>query len=120
MVHEETSAEDALGSGPALDETFDFTIANDGDLNSSSGLEELQKDLGFQMAFLLSEFEGQPLTPDVFSDVRSIARRIALSDDRVTSVNDSNFRVEQDENETIKITMTVGTTFEERELVVTL
>jgi len=120
MVHEETSAEDALGSGPALDETFDFTIANDGDLQASSGLEELQKDLAFQMAFLLRDFEGQPLTPDVLSDIRSIARRAALSDERVTSVNDNNFRVEQDENETITITMTVGTTLEERELVVTL
>lgn len=120
MVHEETSEDDALGAGPALDETFDFTVSSDGDVESSSGLEELQKDLAFQMAFLLRDFEGEPLTPDVLSDIRSIARRAALSDERVTSVNDNNFRVEQDENETITITMTIGTTFEERELVVTL
>lgn len=84
-----------LGSGPLLDQTLDFDVGSDGDLRITEGEEELGKDLAFQLLFVLGEKEGQPLTPNTRSEVKSLTVSVLLSDDRVRSVDESGMIVRE-------------------------
>ena len=79
-------SEDLYGSGPYLDEGFDFEVATDGDLRINSGLSELEKDLSFQMVISLSPLIGMRPTKNFEVKLRDRATRVALADERIDSV----------------------------------
>lgn len=77
-----------LGAGIHLDEQFDFAVDPTGDLKTESGVDELQKDLAFQMAISLGEYVGHPPTGNLEAKIVGRAKRVAEADDRVSSVRD--------------------------------
>jgi hypothetical protein len=79
----------SLGSGVGLDESFDFEVGSTGDLKSTEGVEELEKDLAFQMVLGLDEFIGRRPTAALPERVARRASDIAEADPRVEFVNRS-------------------------------
>jgi hypothetical protein len=76
-----------FGSGPALNEDFDFIIDNTGELESSSSVEELGKDLSMQMVLNLEKYLGQSPTNLLRRKVELTATRVATADTRVREVD---------------------------------
>lgn len=76
-----------FGAGIHLDEQFDFSVDSTGDLESESGVDELQKDLAFQMVISLDKYIGQPPTGNLNEKVAGTARRVAEIDSRVGFVD---------------------------------
>lgn len=111
---------DELGSGLSLDQSFDFEIASDGDLRAVSGFDELNKDLGFQLTIILGDLKGQPLTPDVRGEIKSLTIDTLSSDERVLSVNESGIRIEQIGRETLRLAASYDSVEGPQELVFTL
>lgn len=110
-------SEDNLGSGPSLDEDLDFEIDETGDIRSSSGMEELQKDLSFQMMIALSQFIGENPTPELNVEVRRKVYRVAVSDERISSVDRKKINVEwynhsQELTVSVPVTTTENATYE--------
>lgn len=87
-------SEDNLGSGQYLDQNLDFEVDAGGDIQTSSGIDELQKDLAVQMIVSLSQFIGESPTPETEADIKRMAYRVAIADVRVSSVNRENITVE--------------------------
>lgn len=77
---------DQYGAGVYLDQQLDFEIDPTGDTRTSSGIDELEKDLAVQMKLFLSFYLGEPPTAGLESDVADTARKIANADPRVTTV----------------------------------
>ena len=73
-------------SGLALDEHFDFRIDSSGDIDSMSGVTELQKDLAGAVAGLLKENMGAVLTPTLRAELESLVQSRVAFDDRITDV----------------------------------
>lgn len=101
--------EENLGSGIYLDNELDFSADRSGDLRTSSGADELEKDLSFQMIISISQFLGQPPTPSVKTDVSQMASFVAEADTRISSVDRGNITVSF-RNEGKEILMTVPVT----------
>lgn len=78
--------DETLGAGISLDESFDFELSGDGDIETVDGTEEINKDLALALTVLLDGFEGAPLTPDTSSRIREITRTAILADSRVDAV----------------------------------
>lgn len=76
----------ALGSGPSLDEDFDFSIHPTGDLNISGGRKELNKDLSFQLTFSLKKYLGSTPTTNVEAEATDTAIKVIEADQRVRTV----------------------------------
>lgn len=112
-------SEENLGSGQYLDETLDFEVDTTGDIRASDGLEELEKDLAFQMIISLSQFLGEPPTPETEADIRRMAYRVAAADIRISFVARDNITVEWNHNSReMEVSVPVTTnTDEEYELV---
>lgn len=96
-------AEENLGSGIELTESFDFTLTPDGDISSVSGAEEMNKDIAFQLNIILSEFEGSPLTPSVKNKIKSRTIDTLNSDNRVNTVDSSTITVREVGQGTIRV-----------------
>lgn len=79
-------SEKNLGEGLYLDKTFDLDISNSGDLRKAGGIDELSKDLSFQLAVSLEPLLGQPNRPNLKVELKDITREVILSDSRVDSV----------------------------------
>lgn len=109
-----------LGAGIALDETLDFSINGSGDIASTSGAEELEKDLSFQLLIILSDFKGQPLRPETESEIKSLTVDTISSDVRVDEVDRGSVEVEKPGREAIRIGVPVSTLQGEHELVFNL
>jgi hypothetical protein len=109
--------EDSLGSGLYLDQTLDFDINTTGDLRSSSGSAELEKDLSFQLLIILDGVKGQPLTPALRADVKDLTTNTLLSDSRVQSVDQGSMQVSKPNPEAIRINAVVTALGTEQELV---
>jgi hypothetical protein len=78
---------DRFGEGLYLDDQLDFSVDPSGDLQSASGVNELQKDLSFQMIFNLEDFIGKPPSGNIEAKIINIASKVAIADSRVTSVS---------------------------------
>jgi hypothetical protein len=78
-----------FGSGPALNQDFDFVIDSTGDLENRSGVEELGKDLAMQMVLNLETYLGESPTNLVKRKVELTATRVAVADTRVRNVDES-------------------------------
>lgn len=76
------------GSGPALDENFDFVVGPSGDLKNVDRISELEKDLAFATSVRLQEFIGKPLTPTVRQKVKNAAEDVFDAEPRIDSVVD--------------------------------
>lgn len=97
-----------LGAGFYLDQSFDLSVDETGDMKSASGISELEKDLSLQMAFQLREYLGTPPSENIKSKVASDAITLAELDTRVDSVEsiDVNYN---DDHTTIMLEMSVRT-----------
>lgn len=96
-------SEDNLGSGLYLDQTLDLSVNTTGDIQTVSGSKELQKDLSFQLLILLKGYTGQPLTPEVRSEIKDTTIDALLSDSRVDSVNRGAIAVQRVGQSSIKL-----------------
>jgi len=110
--------EDRLGSGPDLDKNFDFRINTVGDIASTSGVSELEKDLSIQMVLSLSDYLGEPAKSNVKNKVAGTAENVALLDSRVQSVDKTKTDVEIDrQNDQIDVKIFAQTADGQNELV---
>lgn len=110
-----------FGSGIALDENLDFEVDPTGDLAATSGSDELEKDLSFQMIFSLSDFVGRPPTGNLAPKVLDTATRVATADERVSSVNQERSSIEfSRDREDLQVEIFVRTNNEEQRLVFNL
>ena len=109
---------DDFGAGIALDEQFDFTVDSTGDIDSTSGVEELQKDLAFQMVVNLDQYLGQPETPNLEAKVSRTVKNVALGDERIQSVSDDSISVIFEPlSDTITVEMSARTVDEQVNLI---
>lgn len=107
-----------FGSGIHLDELFDFSVDPAGDIQADRGLNELQKDLAFQMVINLDQYRGQPPSGNLGAKVLATARRVAESDARIDSIDEEASTVSfSDDREEITLKMIVQTRDGEQELV---
>lgn len=88
-------SDDSLGSGLYLDTTFDLGVSNNGDLRNVSGLEELSKDISFQLAIVLEPLLGQPNRKNFKVELKDTTREVILSDSRVDSVGNDDIVVNE-------------------------
>jgi len=65
---------------------WDLDIDESGDLRSSGGLDELQKDVSFRSAQALEDVIGQHLTPTAMNRVRSTIRDVLETEDRIERI----------------------------------
>lgn len=86
----------SFGSGPALDEDLDFSIDSGGDIDESSGIDELTKDLSVQLIFALEQFLGRPPTASVKSEVKNVTTQTLSADSRVQFVSSESIDVDID------------------------
>lgn len=112
--------EKQLGSGIALDQNFDFEIDATGDLNSVSGVEELNKDLALRLTIFLDEFRGQILTNEVKSEIKNRVINVLLSDQRVVNVNEASIQIKEVTRNEIAIKAPYKATTGQTELIFTL
>lgn len=83
------------GNGIFLDEDFDFDVDETGDIRASKGTDELEKDLAFQMAIALDPIIGQPPSQSTEAKLINRATAVALSDNRIESVDEDNVEVRE-------------------------
>lgn len=94
-----------FGAGQALDENLDFKLDSTGDIDHTNGVKELEKDLAFQNKIALEDVVGAvsvegEVTPTIIDKVRE---RLLLDPRilRITSIDVSNTRVNQQEQYTV-------------------
>lgn len=112
--------EENLGAGPYLDSTLDFGVSRTGDLRHTSGSEELEKDLSFQLLIILDDFIGQPLTPELEAQVKSLTVDTITSDSRIRDVDRGSIRLFKPDRESLTISAPVEADGQEQELVFNL
>lgn len=109
-----------LGSGLYLDQSLDFDVSTTGDLQTTSGSEELQKDLAFQLLIILDDLMGQPLTPDTRAQIKSLTLDTILSDSRVDDVDRGSLTIGKPNPESIRIEAIATASGQPQELVFNL
>jgi hypothetical protein len=102
---------DEFGAGIALDEDLDFTISGTGDLGTTDGLDELEKDLSFQLTFSLRQHLGERRGENLKAEVKNTAKQVVELDSRVREFNESRSTVTFPDRgtESIKITIPIIT-----------
>ena len=65
---------------------WDLDVDESGDLRSTSGLDELQKDVAFRSAQALEDVIGHHLTPTAMNRVRSTIRDVLETEDRIKRI----------------------------------
>lgn len=107
-----------FGAGIHLDEQLDFSVDSTGDLDGESGIDELQKDLAYNMILNLQEFLGSPPTSTLEAQIVGRAKQVANADSRIDVVVSGETEVSFDSsNEEIELSMTVIANGEEQNLV---
>jgi hypothetical protein len=112
--------EENLGSGLYLDSNLDFDPNETGDLRTVSGSEELQKDLAFQLIYVLQEYIGPPLEPAIRSEIKSKTVDTVLADERVDSIDRGSLTVRKPDKNSIVIQADVVADGDKEELVFNL
>lgn len=99
-----------FGSGVFLDEQFDFSIDPTGDLQMSEGVNELQKDIAFQMVISMQQFLGSSPSGNLEAKISNTATNVVLGDPRINSVVQNSFDIQfSDNRESISIKFDVRT-----------
>jgi len=109
-----------LGEGLSLDGDFDLQLNAVGDLDKSDGLDELEKDLAMQTAYTLRNIIGQPDSPELSAEIKSLTRRVIEADDRVDEVLRNSIEIRRQERGvgvTYIISLSVIVSGDEQELV---
>lgn len=108
------------GRGLSLDQNFDLVVSEVGDLDKEDGLEELQKDLAMQVAYTLRNAIGQPDSPELSSQIKTLSRRAVEADARIDEVLRNSIEIRKIENGTeiyYRIRMRAIVSGEQEELV---
>lgn len=108
------------GSGPRLDRYFDFTIDQTGDVDASSGIDELRKDLAFRIAGALEYgygvdrpvvvsdgVVGDVLVDGTLADIEIALSSLVVEDSRVDAVRNVEARTSDGTGDTIEIDLQV-------------
>lgn len=82
-----------LGAGPVLDEKFDFRVDSRGDVDTDSGIDELAKDLSYNIYPRLEGFLGS-IPSDTNEEIEIAVRTTIQSDPRVRTIR--NLQVQHD------------------------
>ena len=98
-----------FGTGIALDEEFDLSLDQTGDIATTTGTDELEKDLALNTAIELNEYIGSPPTATTKSDITRDTRITLLEDERVLSVDPETIDVTIENRETIIVDVNVVT-----------
>lgn len=108
-----------LGSGVRLDKDFDISIDRTGDVETVSGLNELEKDLSMQMAFSLNQFVGAPPSDDTRSSAKRVVAQVLNADERIQRIVTGSITVEWSgpKRRQIDVGATVVASEQEQELV---
>lgn len=107
--------EENLGSGIYLDELFDFEVDQTGDVLSTDGIDELEKDLAVQMKFNLRQFLGEVPSSQLNAEVRRTVAQIAIADNRIVSVDRNNIDVEwKERTKKLVVSMSIVTNTNEK------
>jgi hypothetical protein len=109
--------ETQLGAGVFLDETLDFDVDETGDLRGEEGLEELAKDLSFQLILVLEGTRGKTLTTEREAEIKSLTEDTLLSDSRVQNVDSSSISISRADRNTVRLSLNTIALGDERELV---
>jgi hypothetical protein len=116
----ELTPSDALGSGVAVENLWDFEVQA-GSIGVVDGLDALGRDLAFGTIHELDELRGERLTPDLAAEIEIVVRRVANRDDRVSRVVPPIEVTETDDGATAEVALTVvATTGERGEYVLTV
>lgn len=87
-----------LGSGISLEENFDLNLDTTGDIDSESGIDELQKDLAVATTLVLKQYLGEPPEKGVENRVSDVAKKMVENDVRVNRVVQGSVEVEYSDN----------------------
>lgn len=101
--------EEVFGSGIKINEqpygndefAWDLVVDNTGDLDSESGLNELEKDIAFNVGRFLERRVGQQLTQTTIERTALTVRRIMINDPRIESID--RFGTRQPEQNTLEV-----------------
>ncbi len=74
------------GAGIALDRELDLEIDATGDIESVDGVDELEKDISFQLIRVLSDEVGLPISRKEESRIARLARITIEADPRISQV----------------------------------
>lgn len=99
------------GAGIKLDQNLDLTVSEIGDIGTVNGLDELEKDLSFQLNFTLRRFLGEKPTNNLKARVRNVTKQVVELDTRVRRFDErvSEVRFPDRRSETISITAPIVT-----------
>lgn len=107
--------EERFGSGIALDRQWDLVLDGTGDLAATFGVNELEKDIAFNVATRVTEEIGSKKDESAYSSIKAVVVDVLSADSRVrrvqsVSVNDGGV-------DTASVEATVLTESDEAELV---
>jgi hypothetical protein len=105
-----------FGAGPYLTKDLDFEITTTGDIRTTSGVAELEKDIALQSLINLRNEIGVRDTPQNRARFRSQVRDILLADPRINRVTSVSVTFSR-RNEAAEIIADVITDNTEQELV---
>lgn len=103
-----------LGGGIYLDPDFDFEVDSTGDLRTSTDLDELGKDISFNVATELQGELGRRVDTTTQKRINLIVQNELIEDPRIGSINDVTVRqlLPNDGYEVVANCNTVGRTVE--------
>lgn len=107
--------DELFGSGIQLDQNNDIVISSTGDVSASSGVEELSKDIAFQLQLRVRDEIGARNTKEARTRIRSIVREILLEEPRVDSV--VNIETGVSGTDEVEVVMTVIAEDEQQQLI---
>lgn len=105
-----------FGSGIFLTQDLDFEVTTTGDIQSSTGADELEKDIAIQSIIQLQDIRGIRGTPQEKARLRNRVRNILTDDPRISYVSNLTIRFIQGE-EKAEIVASVSTIGGNQELV---
>lgn len=82
----------SLGAGVGLNRDFDFEVDTTGDLATVTELDELEKDVAFNVARTLQESIGQPVTSSTAKELQVDVRDVLIEDSRINVVGSVTIR----------------------------
>lgn len=106
------------GGGIFLTKDWDFEVNNTGDIRTISGLDELEKDVAFQLASNLDQFIGSRITNEQANDIAIETQQQLSADPRIAAVLDLTVQFPDGDPDTVEVIATVrDTEGDEQELV---
>jgi hypothetical protein len=101
------------GAGIKLTQNFDFDISPTGDIESTDGVAELEKDLAFQLTRVLNDEVGEVIGPGSASQLERLTRVALNQDARVSEVLSVQVDLERGDRALISASLDAGDAVEE-------